>query len=390
MVETTGAAAGGGAVGRLEDGRAVFVDGALPAERVAIELTVDKKRFARGVAVQVLDPSPGRVAPPCSALAAGCGGCDLQHATPELQREMKTQVVLDALTRIGQVEPPTIAQRELAATGFRTTVRAAVTADGRAAFRRHQSHDLVTPEDCLVAHPLAEELLVGGRFPAASEVVVRVGARTGERLVIVAPSARRTRLPGQSADVTLVGSAKAAAASFHEQVAGRSWRISGPSFFQSRPDGADALVEVVVAEVARVVGQADCLVDLCAGVGLFAGTVPAARVVAVESNRGAAGDAAHNLADIDARIDIYRLEQWTPVPADVVVADPPREGLGATGVGKVVATGADLVMLVSCDSGSLGRDAGLLAAEGYRLDAVTIVDMFPQTHHVEVVSTFTR
>jgi 23S rRNA (uracil1939-C5)-methyltransferase len=248
----------------------------------------------------------------------------------------------------------------------------------------------VTPENCMVAHPMVEELLIGGRFHDASEVVVRVGARTGDRLVIVTPSARRTRLPGTSADVVLAGSAKAPDVFFHEEVAGRRFRISGPSFFQSRPDGADVLVELVAAEVARVVGRPDTLVDLCAGVGLFAATIPAGRVVAVESNRGAAVDAAHNLADMDAQVDIYRLEQWTPVPADVVVADPPREGLGSVGVGKIVATGANAVVLVSCDSGSLGRDAGLLAAEGYRLDTVTLVDMFPQTHHVEVVSAFTR
>jgi 23S rRNA (uracil1939-C5)-methyltransferase len=390
VVETAGAAAGGGAVGRLDDGRVVFVDGALPGERVSIELVVDKKRFARGTVVEVLDPAAGRVAAPCVALAAGCGGCDLQHATPELQRDMKAEVVHDALTRIGRVEAPEIARRDLPATGFRTTVRAAVDGNGRAAFRRHQSHDLVTPENCLVAHPKVEELLIGGRFHDASEVVVRVGDRTGDRLVIVTPSARRTRLPGSSADVVLAGSTKASEVSFHEEVADRRWRISGSSFFQSRPDGADALVEIVAGEVARLAGRPGVLVDLCAGVGLFAGTIPAERVVAVESNRGAAVDAAHNLKDIDAQVDIYRLEQWTAVQADVVVADPPREGLAATGVGKIVDTGADVVVLVSCDSGSLGRDAGLLAAEGYRLDSVTLVDMFPQTHHVEVVSAFTR
>jgi 23S rRNA (uracil1939-C5)-methyltransferase len=377
-------------VGRLDDGRVVFVDGALPGERVNVELTVDKKRFARGRVVEVEEAAPGRVTAPCRALAAGCGGCDLQHATPELQRDMKAQVVLDALTRIGRLEPPTIVTRELDATGFRTTVRAAVDGEGRAAFRRHQSHDLVTPDDCLVAHPMVEELLIGGRFHDASEVVVRVGARTGERLVIVTPSARRTRLPGTSADVALVGSTKAGSASFHEQVAGRRWRISGPSFFQSRPDGADALVEVVAADVARLAGQPDRLVDLCAGVGLFAGTVVAEHVIVVESSRAAAADAAHNLADLDPQVDVYRLEQWPAKLAEVVVADPPREGLGAVGVAKIVATGAEVVVLVSCDSGSLGRDAGLLAAEGYRLDAVTLIDMFPQTHHVEVVTAFTR
>jgi len=84
------------------------------------------------------------------------------------------------------------------------------------------------------------------------------------------------------------------------------------------------------------------------------------------------------------------IERWRPSPADVVVADPPRTGLRRDGVKRVGATGAEVVVLVSCDAGSLGRDAGLLAEAGYRLDRVTLVDLFPHSHHVEVVSRFRR
>src|SRR5689334_7070429 len=96
LVDTTRAETGGGAVGHLADGRVVFIDGALPGERVAVELTEERERFARGRVVDVLDAAAGRVTPPCAALARGCGGCDLQHATPELQRAMKEHVVGDA------------------------------------------------------------------------------------------------------------------------------------------------------------------------------------------------------------------------------------------------------------------------------------------------------
>src|SRR6478735_6421655 len=96
LVETTRAETGGGAVGHLADGRVVFVEGALPGERVAVELTEERDRFARGRVVEVVAANPDRVVPPCVALAHGCGGCDLQHATPDLQRSMKEQVVADA------------------------------------------------------------------------------------------------------------------------------------------------------------------------------------------------------------------------------------------------------------------------------------------------------
>ena len=393
VVDTTRPATGGEAVARLPDGRVAFVSGALPGERVAVELVEERDRFVRGRAVAVHDPSPGRIVPPCPVRLAGCGGCDLQHATDDLQRTMKEQVVLDALERIGRLaELPAVEHRPLAPFGFRTTVRAAVDGDGRAAFRHHHSHDLVVADTCMIAHPAAEAILVGGRFAGCDEIVVRVGDRTGERMVVAAPEAGGVVLPPELGDVVVAGRDEAASAYLHEEVAGRRWRISGRSFFQTRADGADALVDVVRRDVADAVGRPERLVDLSAGVGLFAGSVPAGRVEAVESSKPSAADARHNLADLGdaATVVVCALERWRPSPANAVVADPPRTGLRRPGVERVAATGAEVVVLVSCDAGSLGRDAGLLRDAGYRMDRVTLVDLFPQSHHVEVVTRYVR
>ncbi|HKN38461.1 MAG TPA: class I SAM-dependent RNA methyltransferase, partial [Acidimicrobiia bacterium] len=182
----------------------------------------------------------------------------------------------------------------------------------------------------------------------------------------------------------------------HEEVAGRRWRISAESFFQGRPDGAEALVEAVVAAfgAALAVAAGAPVVDLYSGVGLFAGVLGArtgGRVVAVESSRSAAADARINLADLDgARIVRSDVRRWRPSPAEVVVADPSRHGLGADVVGRIGATGAPALALVSCDPGALGRDAGLLAAAGWRLESVRLVDLFPHTAHVEVVTGWFR
>jgi 23S rRNA (uracil1939-C5)-methyltransferase len=134
------------------------------------------------------------------------------------------------------------------------------------------------------------------------------------------------------------------------------------------------------------------LVDLASGVGLFAGTVGSRfdEVVAVESSPTAVGDARINLADLPVRIVRSTIERWAPEPAAVVVADPPRAGLGRVGVERAVATGAATIVLVSCDAASLGRDAGLLVAAGFRLERTRVLDLFPQTAHVEVVSRFVR
>lgn len=134
--------------------------------------------------------------------------------------------------------------------------------------------------------------------------------------------------------------------------------------------------------------------DLYGGVGLFGAVIGALphrpRVVLVERSRSSCADAAVNLADLDAVVQRRPVERWRPVPADVVVADPARAGLGRPGVDVVTATGAAVVVLVSCDAAALGRDAGLLVDASYRLEQVTTVDLFPHTHHVEVVARFVR
>jgi 23S rRNA (uracil1939-C5)-methyltransferase len=249
---------------------------------------------------------------------------------------------------------------------------------------------------CLVAHPLVDEVLRLGRFEGCKEIVVRAGAATGERLVLADPGRGAIELP-ELPSLTLVGADELAGghrAWFHEEVAGQRWRISARSFFQARPDGAAALVDAAVAAFAPVAPAR--LVDLYAGVGLFAGTLarrlptPPRRVEAVESNRAAAADARVNLRDVDgARVVAVDVRRWRPAPADAVIADPSRHGLGTEAVGRIAATGAPDVLLVSCDPAALGRDAGLLAGAGYALAALTLVDLFAHTPHVEVLSRWT-
>ncbi len=411
----TAMAAGGDAVARDDQGRVVFVAGALPGEQVLADLVDERRRFARAVVTEVLEPAPERSPAPCPYVAAGCGGCGWQHVALHEQRRLKAGIVAEALARIGKVDGPDIEPGpDLAALGYRTTVRAAVV-DGRAGFRHRRSHDVVTVGGCLVAHPRVDEVLAEGRFGDADEVVVRVGAATGERLVLARPTTFGVVVPD---DVVLVGADELAAgrrAWYHEEVAGRTWRISATSFFQARPDGAAALVEVVRAAALdhldldgfaegggaagpRPVDGPRRLVDLYAGVGLFAGTVGeswAGPVLAVERDAAAAHDARHNLADRRAsahRAHVVRADvsRWRSSPADVVIADPARAGLGAVGTERIAATGARLVVVLSCDAAALGRDAGLLAGHGYRLARVTMVDLFAHTAHVEVVSCFVK
>jgi 23S rRNA (uracil1939-C5)-methyltransferase len=244
---------------------------------------------------------------------------------------------------------------------------------------------VVAVDGCLVAHPLVRDVVDRGHFGSAREITVRAGVATGERLVRVdrAGVVDDVDVP---AGVVVVG--PNGRAFIHEEVAGHRFRVSVGSFFQARPDGAAALVDAVAEAAGDVRGRT--FVDLYAGVGLFAATVgrAAREVVAVEGSASASADARHNVPD--AKVVHGDVNRWKPVAADVVVADPSRAGLGADAVDRIVATGAARVVLVSCDAAALGRDANLLAQRGYELVRATLVDLFPLTSHVEVVTTYVR
>ena len=376
-------AAGGAGVTHLPDGKDAFISGALPGERVTATIEEDAKRFAKGRAIEILEAAPARIVPECSAVAAGCGGCDWAHVAPQTQLELKASIVRDTIERVAKLSVPTITTGpSLPNSGYRTTLRAGI-AEGRAGYRRRASHELILPELCHVAHPAAREILTEGRFPYASEITIRVSSTGGGRLVICDPSVERASAP---TDVILVEGG--AEAWIRQAILDYTFQVSGESFFQSSALGATALVETVRRLAGDNIGT---LIDLYGGVGLFAALVPARSRVVVESNPVAISDARVNLDGLpNTKIMQRRVEQWQPVRANVVVADPARVGLGPDGVAAIAGTQADRVVVVSCDIGPMGRDLRLLSDAGYQLETVELVDMFPNTSRIEVVSLLVR
>ncbi|MCB1014897.1 MAG: class I SAM-dependent RNA methyltransferase [Acidimicrobiales bacterium] len=385
---------GGLALSRAGDGRIVLVAGALPGERVAVATEV-RRGAVHGRVVEVHEPSPDRVAPPCPHVARGCGGCDWQHITVGRQPELRAEMVRDALTRIGRLADPEVRSGPaLAAERWRTTLRVAVADDGLG-LRASASHDVVAVDDCLVAHPALAALLEPGVVDpgAATELTLRVavagdGSVAG-RMVLAEPTAAGVTAPD---DVTVVGGDDLDAgrrAWLHTSIAGTTFRVSARSFLQPSTAGAEALVAVARDQVAAAPDGP--FVDLYGGIGLFAATSAGDRpVVLVERSKSAAADARVNLADHPggARVLTQPVERWRPSAAAVVVADPARRGLGRRGAEVVARTGAARVVLVSCDAGSLGRDAAALSEAGYRHVESVVVDQFGHTGHVEVVTRF--
>jgi 23S rRNA (uracil1939-C5)-methyltransferase len=378
----------GDGLGRLADGRVVFVEGALPGESVEISIVKQSRDYARATISRLVEGSPERVEPPCPHVARGCGGCDLQHASLSLQRSIKVDIVRESLQRLGRIPSPDVRSTWLdSRVGERSTMRVARAADGSIGFRMRRRHDVMSIDHCLVVRPELDVSFGSVRVPGdVEELTLRVSVASGVVGAWWEPSHSEVEGLGEH---TVTG----AGARLLETVHGRELQVSMASFFQSSPGAAEAIVDAVAAALGPVDAWRDGpFVDLYGGIGLFSATVaPRDRpVVVVEANPVACDDARRNLSDRSATVVSCRVEDWDPSPAAVVVADPARDGLRAAGVAAIERTGAELVALVSCDPASLGRDARLLVEAGFDLDWVEVLDPFPHTHHVEAVSRFVR
>jgi tRNA/tmRNA/rRNA uracil-C5-methylase (TrmA/RlmC/RlmD family) len=364
---------GGHCVAR-SDGRVVFVRHALPGERVLAVVNEDGGgSFCRADVVEVLEASPFRVDAPCSwARAGGCGGCDLQHADPAAQRSLKGDVLAEQLRRLAGIERQ-VPVEELSGgpLGWRHRVRLAVDEQGRAGLRAHRSHDVLPIADCPLTPPGTLPPVLEHGFEPGTEVEVAVDA---DELVHV----------GDDGPVL-------------QRAAGRDWQLSPGVFWQVHPALPDTLA-AVVGEWAHA-PKGGTAWDLYGGVGLFASVLagqvgPDGAVTVVESSRQAVADGKAALADLpQVRWRVGRVERLLgslgPRP-DVVVADPPRRGLGRELVDALCARAPDRVVHVACDPAALARDVALFAERGFRLAELRAFDAFPMTHHFECVALLVR
>jgi 23S rRNA (uracil1939-C5)-methyltransferase len=396
-VRTDRLVAGGDAMGRADDGRVVFVTGALPGELVDVEVTEEKKDFVRGRANNIVEPSADRVLPVCAHRRAGCGGCGWMHLAVPSQMEAKVDIVRESLRRIGRLDVSTV-DRIVAVGGavdpfgYRTTIRVVGGPDGTIGFREERSDHIVAVNSCPIAESRLSRLLATIELDPGAEVTLRTSVATGAITAIWAREHHKG-IRGLPSTVHI-----GERAWLTEQIGGYDLRVSAGSFFQSGAQGAALLVDAVT-RAAPELSTADHAVDAYGGVGLFAVTTMAGagHVTVIESSKSACFDATQNLAARSATIvksDVGRWRTESGLAVDVVVADPARSGLGKPGVGALTAPhasrscGPPVVVLVSCDPVSLARDVTLMAERGYRAESVEVLDLFPNTTHVETVSRF--
>ena len=383
---------GGHCVARHE-GRVIFVRHAIPGERVMVRITdAGRSRFWRADAVEILDPSPDRVPPPCPIARPGaCGGCDFQHIELGAQRRLKAEVLAEQLRRLARLDLAVAVEEvrlpegaEPAAgdgLGWRTRMRYLFVQHGDPGLRAHRSHRVIgLPADgCRIAAPAISRPPAG---PPGTELVA-VAAADGTHWMPAdgAVSATQDDQPGP----------------ITEDAIGRSWQLAADGFWQVHPAAAEVLVAAVLDGLAPRPGET--AFDLYCGVGLFAGALVDAgcRVTGVESARSAVAAARRNLADAGsrARFTADRVDRVLrrpggrgslPATTDLVVLDPPRSGAGAAVVGQIVRRRPRAIAYVACDPAALARDLGHLQDQGYRLTSLRAFDLFPMTKHLEAVA----
>jgi 23S rRNA (uracil1939-C5)-methyltransferase len=400
----TSIAHGGAALGRHE-GRVIFVPYALPGETARVEITEDKGRYAFARPIEVLEPSPDRVAPPCPYFgASGCGGCQWQHIDYGAQLRFKAEIVADQLARIGGIADPPVHPTLPDPSGwaYRNHAQFHPAPEGGLGFQTASGGRVVPIDECLILHPLLSDLYatLDLDLPDLLRLALRAGTETGDRMLIFEmaedlPPALESDLPvscvlllSDGLHANLIGSNH-----IREIVADHTYRISAPSFFQVNTPQAAQLVRLV-AEYLHLQGD-ETVVDAYCGVGLFTTHLAerAGLVLGIEAVPAAVADLLENTADME-NVEVIEgpVEAVLPdldVALDAAVVDPPRAGVDRFALDALVARRPSRIVYVSCDPATLARDAKRLARAGYRLAQVQPVDMFPQTYHVESVALFT-
>lgn len=423
----TGLGHDGRGVARI-DGKATFVSGALPGERVLLKYYKRHRYYDDAEIVSVLDASPDRVEPKCRHFSQ-CSGCSLQHMDSAAQIAAKQQVLADNFERIGKVTPgswlPPLTDQPW---GYRRRGRFSVRYVAKkervlVGFRDEANPRFVAEiEHCEVLHPalgpkvglLAE--LVGGL--AAARDIPQIEFAAGDDMIALV-FRHMSALSDADRDA-LIAFGKAHGFAIYLQPGNHSsvhpiWPESPRLAFAVPADDVELefqpldFVQVNAGMNQRMLARSlelldlrptDRVLDLFCGLGNF--TLPIARhageVVGVEGEHGlverAAANAARNgLSNASFRVgnlfDDQRNEPWATQRWDKLLLDPPRAGADKV-LEYLPRKGTDRVVYVSCHPASLARDAGILVGKGFRLVSAGVMDMFPHTAHVESIALFER
>ncbi|MBI3170873.1 MAG: class I SAM-dependent RNA methyltransferase [Chloroflexi bacterium] len=405
---------GGEAMGRLPDGRAIFVPFGLPGESVRVQLTQEKQNFARGEILEILKTSPDRIEPKCKHFTQ-CGGCHYQNLPYEKQLQAKADILRDQLQRIGKIENPPV-QPTVASPdqwNYRNHIQFHLTEDGKVGFINARGNRTLPIEECHLPEATIDTFWHELQFESRMNLE-RASLRAGdddELMLILESETEETPELEIESDISVVHVYEdhpvviAGSDALTIQILGVDFHISAPSFFQVNTQMAEKMVEHLLSNFQSLISTDQStnppttLLDLYCGVGLFSKFFAPkyAKVIGIESSPSACEDFAINLNEFD-NVELYEgtAETILPILAPQLnspthlIADPPRAGLDKHALDAILQIQPQVIAYVSCDPSTLARDAARLIKGGYTLKQVTPFDLFSQTYHVESISFFER
>lgn len=375
LLEVEELVAGGDALARL-DGFPIFVSGIYPGDLARVQITEVKAGFGRGVSIELVRASPLRRAEPCP-VAASCGGCDWTSLRLDRQLEAKLHILRQSLRRVGKFELPALPDIRIHPSALNYRLRSRLHVDKTSmGFFEQGSHRVVPlPSECEVTGPEVIRHLADLRDVAKSASSIRT-FETEKSFV------------AENADQEMSTTVEVEVRQF-------SYHLSLTSFFQVNRHLLGSLIDTVSA-LARSAIRRGTAWDLYAGVGFF--TSPLAtmfeRVIAVEGSQESARYGRINTATYEnvsfKDMDVKSFFASSPGEVDFIFLDPPRMGLDVTMPERVSTTDAKKVCYLSCDPVTFSRDASRLVRHGWKLTSLDLFDLFPNTHHIETLSSFER
>lgn len=401
--------------------KSVFVPYVLPGERIEANILETRSGFSRARLERVLMSSPLRAQPPCQYFGS-CGGCHYQHASYDDQLRFKSEILREALQRTGKIELAIEIQTHSSpALHYRNRTRFHLrpSPDFAIGYFRHGSHELLPVRECPISSPLINKALTevwnfgaSGQIPREIDEVEFFADADDEHLMVevyVQPNGAKQpgferfarALPeaihsicGISVFATSAGRNPVLKSgllygepAIQYRVGTERYRVSAGAFFQTNRYLVSRMVELAVGE-----RRGRLALDLYSGVGLFA--VPLARrferVIAVESSPISSDDLRANVPEnvkvSSQAAEAYLTSAASTLKPDLVIVDPPRSGLGPGVCARISELSAQEIVYVSCDPATLARDLRQLTSTGWKISAMHLVDLFPQTFHIETIT----
>jgi tRNA/tmRNA/rRNA uracil-C5-methylase (TrmA/RlmC/RlmD family) len=359
----------------------IFVRHAISGETAKVKIISINSKLAFGDAIEILKPSKDRVKPPCKySKPDGCGGCDFQHISIEIQHSLKKIIIQDQFKRIAKIDvnPEVISVEPLTGLHWRSRLDLSISSNGKTGLYSHKSNKVIEIDKCLISvEKINKSQVFNQHWDGEDRLSISVSS---ENELNISRSGK-----------TISGSDE-----LKEVVEKNTYIISPKSFWQSHKNAPRLLLHQVIKYADIKLGDIVC--DLYGGAGLF--TAPIAELAGekgethlIERDNDCIKDA-KKMFQNKKNIIIHhgRVEQKLGKikNIDIIILDPPRNGAGKQVIHQIIDKKPKSIVYVSCDPVSLARDTKILLDNNYSLNNLIGLDLFPMTHHIECVASFTE